>query len=78
MFPWDRVFRDGEEFCFEELRVEELNAASGSGTGGWGEKEVRDWELEWHTPSRESTLRPDKLEERADCMTCWLSSHMCM
>lgn len=49
MFQWDEVYRNGTEFCFEEIRAARMGLGSGS-SSGWGAKEVRDWELEWHTP----------------------------
>jgi checkpoint serine/threonine-protein kinase len=52
MFQWDEVFRNGTEYCFEELRAASMGLADAV-SSGWGAKEVRDWELEWHTPTRE-------------------------
>lgn len=50
MFQWDQVFRNGTEYCFEELRAASMGLGDSS-SSGWGAKDVRDWELEWHTPT---------------------------
>lgn len=65
MFVWDEVFRDGTEFCFEEIRAGRMGLAQGS-SSGWGAKEVRDWEMEWHTPTRELLDLQDMIGFEAD------------
>lgn len=54
MFLWDQVFNKttGQEYSFEEIRAGTIGLGVGS-TSGWGAKEVRDWEKEWHTPTSE-------------------------
>jgi hypothetical protein len=50
MFEWDEVFRNGEEWSFEEIR------ARRSGLLGSVGKEVRDWEKQWHAPGGMSAM----------------------
>lgn len=44
MFEWDEVFKNGEEWSFEEIRARRAGLLGDAG------KEVRDWEKQWHTP----------------------------
>lgn len=44
MIEWEEVFRAGEEWSFEEIR------ARRAGLLGSADKDLRDWELQWHAP----------------------------
>lgn len=63
MFQWDQVFRNGTEYCFEELRAASMGLGNSS-SSGWGAKDVRDWELEWHTPTSKSIPASDRNSTR--------------
>lgn len=50
MFEWDEVFRNGEEWSFEEIRARRAGLLGSVG------REVRDWEMQWHAPGGQSGL----------------------
>jgi checkpoint serine/threonine-protein kinase len=49
MFAWDKVFKGGEEWSFEEVRARERGLFGKEWRG-----EVQAWEREWHAPGCES------------------------
>jgi checkpoint serine/threonine-protein kinase len=51
MFDWEKVYRNGEEYSFEEIRVRSLGLLGKEWRG-----EVKDWEMEWHAPGCELSL----------------------
>lgn len=55
MIEWDQVFRDGDEWSFEEIRARRAGLAR----SGRVAKAVDDWERNWHQPGA-STPRPPK------------------
>lgn len=44
MFEWDEVFKNGEEWSFEEIRARRAGLLGDAG------KDVREWERQWHAP----------------------------
>ncbi|KAJ9111395.1 hypothetical protein QFC19_001164 [Naganishia cerealis] len=44
MFEWDEVFKNDEEWSFEEIRARKAGLLGNVG------KEVREWERQWHAP----------------------------
>ncbi|KAJ9104483.1 hypothetical protein QFC21_001979 [Naganishia friedmannii] len=48
MFEWDEVFKNGEEWSFEEIRARRAGLLGAAG------KDVRDWEKQWHAPGATS------------------------
>lgn len=54
MFVWDKVFKNGEEWSFEEVRARERGLLGREWKG-----EVKDWERSWHAPGCESSLLLD-------------------
>ncbi|EIW72040.1 hypothetical protein TREMEDRAFT_26019 [Tremella mesenterica DSM 1558] len=58
MFDWDSVFKNGEEWSFEEVRAREKGLL-GRETG-----EVRDWEKVWHLPGARLTSATSPKEEK--------------
>ncbi|ORX40462.1 hypothetical protein BD324DRAFT_574984 [Kockovaella imperatae] len=45
MFPWDAVYKGGEEWCFEEVRARQRGIL-----GKEYRKDVQEWEMQWHEP----------------------------
>ena len=48
MFDWDNVFKGGEEWSFEEVRVRQRGLLGKEKKG-----EIGDWERAWHRPGCE-------------------------
>lgn len=51
MFNWDLVYKDGEEWSFEEIRAKQRGLYGKEWRG-----EVQEWESQWHKPGCESLL----------------------
>lgn len=51
MFNWDLVYKDGEEWSFEEIRAKQRGLYAKEWRG-----EVQEWERQWHKPGCESLL----------------------
>jgi checkpoint serine/threonine-protein kinase len=48
MFDWDEVYRNGDEWSFEEVRARKMGLLGKTWRG-----DVADWEREWHRPGGE-------------------------
>ncbi|WVN86382.1 uncharacterized protein L203_101546 [Cryptococcus depauperatus CBS 7841] len=60
MFNWDLVYKDGEEWSFEEIRSKQ-RGLYGKGWRG----EVKEWERAWHKPGSTTPQKSKPKEERA-------------
>lgn len=49
MLDWDAVFKNGQEWSFEEVRARERGLLGKEWRGA-----VKDWETSWHLPGCES------------------------
>nr|KIR49111.1 BUB protein kinase [Cryptococcus bacillisporus CA1280] len=58
MFNWDLVYKDGEEWSFEEIRAKQRGLYGKEWRG-----EVQDWERQWHKPGSSSPPKPKPLEQ---------------
>jgi checkpoint serine/threonine-protein kinase len=52
MMNWDAVFKNGDEWSFEEVRARERGLLGKA----WRE-DVKEWESAWHLPGCESFFR---------------------
>ena len=61
MMNWDAVFKNGDEWSFEEVRARERGLLGKAWRG-----EVKEWESAWHLPGCESFSNILLVCERAD------------
>ncbi|ODO01472.1 hypothetical protein I350_06292 [Cryptococcus amylolentus CBS 6273] len=59
MFDWDMVYKDGDEYNFEQIRAKQRGLYGREGRG-----EVQAWEREMHKPGSTSPPKPKPVESR--------------
>ncbi|WVQ75553.1 hypothetical protein IAR50_005180 [Cryptococcus sp. DSM 104548] len=59
MFDWDMVYKDGDEFNFEQIRAKQRGLYGREGKG-----EVQDWEREMHKPGSTTPIKSKPVESR--------------
>ncbi|OXG21450.1 checkpoint serine/threonine-protein kinase [Cryptococcus neoformans Ze90-1] len=58
MFNWELVYKDGEEWSFEEIRAKQRGLY-----GKEWRREVQEWERQWHKPGSSTPPKPKPLEQ---------------